>query len=308
MKQVLNKRKTEQRNPLSEGIDLRSIPEILEIINREDSKITDAISLELDRIGEAVRRVIDTLRIGGNVYFIGSGTSGRMGVLEAAEIPPTYGIPPKRFQAIIAGGREAVFRSIEAAEDSEEGGEKALKEAGIVKDDLIFGVSASGSTPFVIGAIKYAADNGNQTIGLSCNPDTPLSKQVTVPIEVITGPEVVAGSTRMKAGTAQKMVLNMITTTALIKMGLVYDGYMVGVQAWNEKLVERSIQIIRKLACVSEEEAKRLLEKGEWDVRAALILSLTELETCEAKSKLEKNYTIREILADSKQGKGLSGK
>jgi N-acetylmuramic acid 6-phosphate etherase len=304
----LNKKTTEQRNPLSEDIDLRSIPEILEIINREDSKITDAISLELDRIGEAVRRVIDTLRIGGNVYFIGSGTSGRMGVLEAAEIPPTYGLPPNRFQAILAGGREAVFRSIEAAEDSEEGGEKALKEAGIVKDDLIFGVSASGSTPFVIGAIKYAADNGNQTIGLSCNPDTPLSKQVTVPIEVITGPEVVAGSTRMKAGTAQKMVLNMITTTALIKMGLVYDGYMVGVQAWNEKLVERSIQIIRKLACVSEEEAKRLLEKSEWDVRAALILSLTELETCEAKNKLEKNYTIREILADSKQGKGLSGK
>jgi len=300
----LSERNTEQRNPISKDIDLRTIPEILEIINMEDSRITDAISKELDKIGEAVKLVIETLRMGGNVYFVGSGTSGRMGVLEAAEIPPTYGLPPERFQALIAGGRDAVFMSVESAEDHEEGGERSLRGAGIVEDDLIIGVSASGSTPFVIGAIKYAVKNGNKTIGLSCNPDTPLSKHVMVPIEVLTGPEVVAGSTRMKAGTAQKMVLNMITTTSMIKLGLVYDGYMIGVQAWNSKLVERSVEIIRKLAAVPEQRARETLEKSDWDVRVALISSLTELEAHEAKMKLEKNHTIREILDWEKQREG----
>jgi N-acetylmuramic acid 6-phosphate etherase len=251
-----------------------------------------------------VKLVIETLRMGGNVYFVGSGTSGRMGVLEAAEIPPTYGLRPERFQALIAGGRDAVFMSVESAEDYEEGGERSLWGAGIVEDDLIIGVSASGSTPFVIGAIKYAVKNGNKTIGLSCNPDTPLSKHVMVPIEVLTGPEVVAGSTRMKAGTAQKMVLNMITTTSMIKLGLVYDGYMIGVQAWNSKLVERSVEIIRKLAAVPEQRARETLEKSDWDVRIALISSLTELEAHEAKMKLEKNHTIREILDWEKQREG----
>ena len=300
----MSERNTEQRNPISKDIDLRTIPEILEIINMEDSRITDAISKELDKIGEAVKLVIETLRMGGNVYFVGSGTSGRMGVLEAAEIPPTYGLPPERFQALIAGGRDAVFMSVESAEDYEEGGERSLRGAGIVEDDLIIGVSASGSTPFVIGAIKYAVKNGNKTIGLSCNPDTPLSKHVMVPIEVLTGPEVVAGSTRMKAGTAQKMVLNMITTTSMIKLGLVYDGYMIGVQAWNSKLVERSVEIIRKLAAVPEQRARETLEKSDWDVRVALISSLTELEAHEAKMKLEKNHTIREILDWEKQREG----
>ena len=300
----MSERNTEQRNPISKDIDLRTIPEILEIINMEDSRITDAISKELDKIGEAVKLVIETLRMGGNVYFVGSGTSGRMGVLEAAEIPPTYGLPPERFQALIAGGRDAVFMSVESAEDYEEGGERSLRGVGIVEDDLIIGVSASGSTPFVIGAIKYAVKNGNKTIGLSCNPDTPLSKHVMVPIEVLTGPEVVAGSTRMKAGTAQKMVLNMITTTSMIKLGLVYDGYMIGVQAWNSKLVERSVEIIRKLAAVPEQRARETLEKSDWDVRIALISSLTELEAHEAKMKLEKNHTIREILDWEKQREG----
>jgi N-acetylmuramic acid 6-phosphate etherase len=288
---------TEKRNPSSIGIDEKTIPEILEIINKEESKITEAISRELESIEKAVKLVIRTVKLGGTVYFVGSGTSGRIGILEAAELPPTFGVSPDRFKALIAGGKQAVFKSIEAAEDSEKDGRKNIQAAGVGAKDLVIGVSASGSTPYVIGAIKQGTEIGASTIGLSCNPDTLLSRSVMVPIEVVTGPEVVAGSTRMKAGTAQKIVLNMITTTAMIKLGLVYDGYMVGVQAWNSKLISRSIGMIDEIADTGEDEARKLLEASNWDVRVALLSAITNIEPEEAIEELGKYGSIRGVLS-----------
>ena len=292
----MENRVTEKRNPASIGIDQKTVPEILEIINNEDSRITEAISRELEPIGKAVKLVIKTMKRGGTVYFVGSGTSGRIGVLEAAELPPTFGASPDRFQAIIAGGKRAVFKSVEAAEDSEIEGCKIIQAAEVGPEDLLIGITASGSTPFVIGAIMQGVEMGASTIGISCNPDALLSRYVMVPIEVVTGPEVVAGSTRMKAGSAQKMVLNMITTTAMIKLGLVYEGYMVGVQAWNNKLITRSIRIINEVTGIPEDEAEKLLEDSNWDVRVALLSAIIKLEPEEAKRELEKSGTIRGVL------------
>ncbi len=292
----MENRVTEKRNPASIGIDQKTVPEILEIINNEDSRITEAISRELEPIGKAVKLVIKTLKRGGTVYFVGSGTSGRIGVLEAAELPPTFGVSPDRFQAIIAGGKRAVFKSVEVAEDSEIEGCKIIQAAEVGPEDLLIGIAASGSTPFVIGAIMQGVEMGASTIGISCNPDALLSRYVMVPIEVVTGPEVVAGSTRMKAGTAQKMVLNMITTTAMIKLGLVYEGYMVGVQAWNNKLITRSIRIINEVTGTPEDKASKLLEDSNWDVRVALLSAIIKLDPEEAKKELEKYGTIRGVL------------
>jgi N-acetylmuramic acid 6-phosphate etherase len=292
----LENRVTEKRNPASIGIDQKTVPEILEIINNEDSRITEAISRELEPIEKAVKLIIKTLKRGGTVYFVGSGTSGRIGVLEAAELQPTFGVSPDRFQAIIAGGKRAVFKAIEVAEDSEIEGCKIIQAAEVGPEDLLIGITASGSTPFVIGAIMQGVEMGASTISISCNPDALLSRYVMVPIEVVTGPEVVAGSTRMKAGTAQKMVLNMITTTAMIKLGLVYEGYMVGVQAWNNKLITRSIRIINEVTGIPEDKARKLLEDSNWDVRVALLSAIIKLDPEEAKKKLEKSGTIRGVL------------
>lgn len=289
---------TEMRNPKSKGIDERSIIEILEIINNEDAKIANSIQAELPKIEQAVNQIIYALNNNGTIYLVGAGTSGRLCVLEAAEIPPTFGIPRERIQAFIAGGKRACFRSFETAEDDASKGALIIENYKIKESDIVLGVTASGTTPFVLGAIEKAKQYGAKTIGLSCNKKSLLSETADISIEIATGPEVVAGSTRMKAGTAQKMVLNMITTTAMIKLGLVYDGYMVGVQATNDKLRERSKRIITDITQVSMEEAEKALKISDWDVRIALILILTNFNKQEAHVKL-KNHTLREILTDT---------
>jgi N-acetylmuramic acid 6-phosphate etherase len=289
-------RVSERVNPRSRGIDAKTIVEVLEIINGEDSRVAGAVASQLAELKRAVEYTVSTLRGGGRVFLVGAGTSGRLCVLEAAEIPPTYGLPSENFQAVIAGGYEAVFRSVEAAEDEAEDAEQDLTRLGLGEADLVVGVSASGFTPYVLGAVEYARSLGAQTVGVTNNEDTPLSGLVDVAIEAVVGPEVVAGSTRMKAGTAQKMVLNMMTTASMVKLGLVHDGYMVGVQASNRKLVDRSIGMITEITGVDRAEAENWLNAAEGDVRVAILLAMTDMTPDEARASLEGWVSLREIL------------
>jgi N-acetylmuramic acid 6-phosphate etherase len=289
-------RVSERVNPRSRGIDAKTTAEVLEIINGEDSRVAGAVASRLAEAERAVELTVSTLRGGGRVFLVGAGTSGRLCVIEAAEIPPTYGLSAENFQAVIAGSREAVFRSVETAEDETEEAEEDLARLDLGKADLVVGVSASGSTPYVLGAVEYAGSLGAKTVGVTNNEDTPLSGLVDVAIEVVVGPEVVAGSTRMKAGTAQKMVLNMITTASMVRLGLVHDGYMVGVQASNRKLVDRSIGMITEISEVDRAEAESLLNSAGGDVRVAILLAMTGLTPDEARASLEGWVSLREIL------------
>jgi len=289
-------RVSERVNPRSQGIDAKTTAKVLEMINSEDSRVAGSVASRLAEAERAVELMVSTLRDGGRVFLVGAGTSGRLCVLEAAEIPPTYGLPSEKIQAVIAGGDEAVFKSVEAAEDKVDDAEEDLARLGLGGADLVVGVSASGSTPYVLGAVKYAGSLGARTVGVANNMDTPLSRLVDVAIEVVVGPEVVAGSTRMKAGTAQKMVLNMISTAAMVRLGLVHDGYMVGVQASNRKLVDRSIGMITEITGVDRAEAESLLDAAGGDVRVAILLATTDMTPDEAKASLEGWVSLREIL------------
>ena len=289
-------RVSERLNPRSRDIDAKTIAEVLEIINGEDSRVAGAVASQLAEVERAVELTVSTLRGSGRVFLVGAGTSGRLCVLEAAEIPPTYGLPSENFQAVIAGGHEAVFRSVEAAEDEAEDAEEDLTRLDLGKADLVVGVSASGFTPYVLGAVEYARSLGAHTVGVTNNEDTPLSGLVDVAIEAVVGPEVVAGSTRMKAGTSQKMVLNMMTTAAMVKLGLVHDGYMVGVQASNRKLVDRSIGMLTEITGVDKTEAENHLIAAEGDVRVAILLASTDMTPDEARLSLDGWVPLREIL------------
>lgn len=289
-------RVTEGVNPRSLGIDAKTTAEVLRIINCEDGGVAEAVAGQLADAERAVELVASTLRGGGRVFLVGAGTSGRLCVLEAAEIPPTYGLQAERFQAVIAGGRDAVFRSVEAAEDDAEAAGVELARLGLDEDDMVVGVSASGFTPYVLGAVRYAGSVGAPTVGVTNNVDTPLSGLVDVAIEAVVGPEVVAGSTRMKAGTAQKMVLNMLSTAAMVRLGLVHDGYMVGVQPSSRKLVDRSVAMLTEMTAVEEAEARGLLEAAGGDVRVAALLSLTEMTPDEARASLAGWVSLRDVL------------
>ncbi len=291
---------TESLNTASKGIDEKTVEEILLIINEEDGKIPDIIKGAIPRIGSAVEQVMETLRKGGNVFLIGSGTSGRLAISEAAEIPPTFSLLPDRFQGILAGGGDAFNSAVEGAEDSPEAGSRSLLEKGMGIKDLVIGISASGRTPFVLGGIKTAHDKGVKTIGITCNHETPLGSKVGLEIVIDVGPEVVAGSTRMKAGTAQKMVLNMITTTALIKLGRVYDGLMVGLKPTNKKLIDRAIRIMVQISGIEPEPACDLLTQCDGDIRLALLMVLTETPLPLAKEILRNNqWNLREAIREA---------
>ena len=228
---------------------------------------------------------------------MGAGTSGRLCVLEASEIPPTFGLPSERIRGVIAGGDKAIRFSVEAAEDDRLKVGEELLGLGLCQDDMVIGVTASGSTPFVLGAVEKAREIGAKTVGVSCNHDTLLSEIVDVGIGVVVGAEIVAGSTRMRAGTAQKMVLNMITTTAMMKLGLVYDGYMVGVQASNSKLKERSKRMVSAITGASTKTTSKALEASSWDIRVAIVHILTGLSVEDAKRRLGEQG-IREIIGE----------
>jgi N-acetylmuramic acid 6-phosphate etherase len=293
---MLMSKTTEGLNPASKGIDARPLGEVLRLINGEDRRVAEAVTAQLPAIEFAAERMVEALRGGGRVFLVGAGTSGRLCVLEAAEVPPTFGVPAGLIQGVIAGAVPALYGSVEAAEDDADAARGELKARGLGPLDLVVGVAASGSTPFTLAAVRYAAEMGAATVGLSCNRGSPLSGLVDVPVEVVVGPEVVAGSTRMKAGTAQKMVLNMLTTASMIRLGRVHDGYMVGVRASNAKLVDRARRTLSAVTGIPLEEAARALESAGGDLRAAILMTLAGVGADEASEALSGWASVRDAL------------
>ncbi|GGH76336.1 N-acetylmuramic acid 6-phosphate etherase [Pullulanibacillus pueri] len=263
---------TESLNPNTTYIDQMTTIEILTCINNEDRKIADAIQQVLPNIEAAVEIIYESLKSGGRVFLVGAGTSGRLGVLEAAECPPTFGISDQLIQAVIAGGEQAIFKAVESAEDDEFRGQKDLEKRGLTHKDAVIGIAASGRTPYVIGAVKCAKQQGAKTIALTCNKESVLGQLTDRKIEVVPGPEVISGSTRMKAGTAQKIVLNMITTSVMIKLGKVYQNLMVDLKVSNQKLKERAINIIKMVTNADEKEINDALANAHYNVKTAIVM------------------------------------
>lgn len=288
--QQLQRLTTEQRNPRSMGIDTAPLEDVLRIINDEDARVAPAVRRELPYIAEAVEVVVDAFRRGGRLLYVGAGTSGRLGVLDAAECPPTFGTPPEMVQALIAGGPEAVFVAQEGAEDREQSGAADLDALGARPPDVVCGIAASRRTPYVVGAVKHARALGCRTLYVTCNPRAQfdLHEHVDVAVCVDVGPEVIMGSTRMKSGTAQKLVLNMLSTAAMVRLGKVYENMMVDLQITNEKLRERSRRIVMTATGVGYEEAARVLAEAGGHVKTALVMILADVSAEQARSRLER--------------------
>lgn len=290
---------TEQRNPNTSEIDCKSTSEIVDIINTEDSNITNAVHKERQNISKAVDLIVASFKQGGRLFYVGAGTSGRLGVLDASECPPTFGTDPDLVRGIIAGGTEALTRSIEGAEDRHEDGEQAVKDNGITAKDTVVGIATGGTTPFVHGALVQAKRIGATTIFLCCNPDTDPAEEVDVIIRPITGPEVITGSTRMKAGTATKLVLNTLTTSSMIKTGKVYENLMVDLQVKNEKLKDRAERIIMTITELDRDTACKLLTKAKGNVKIAIVMHKMQIDYEDAKKKLDKcEGFVRKVLSD----------
>lgn len=278
---------TEKINPRTSHLDQCSTDEIIRLILAEDDTITGAVKKERRHIAEAVEIIVERLKRGGRLIFIGAGTSGRLGVMEAAECPPTFGTDPSLIRAVIAGGRKAVWRSVEGAEDSAKDARRELKKLGLGEKDVLVGIAASATTPFVESALAYARKKGSGKILVTCNPvDTGIPDVV---VSVLVGPEAVVGSTRMKAGTATKMVLNMLTTAAMVKLGKTYGNLMVDVLPRSAKLRDRAVRIVTEIAGVDEREAARLLKKSGWDVKASVVMAKKGIGYKKAKDILLKN-------------------
>jgi N-acetylmuramic acid 6-phosphate etherase len=297
---VKDPRVTEQRNPRTVGIDLASPLEIVDLINAEDRTVADAVASQRDRIADAIEATEITFRRGGRLFYAGAGTSGRLGVLDAAECPPTYGTDPDMVQGMIAGGQAAMFRAQEGAEDHPENGVRDVDAHGITADDFLIGIAASGTTPYVRGALTRAKEIGARTAIVACSPppsDTLV--QADIPIVAITGPEVVTGSTRMKAGTATKLILNMITTGAMIRLGKTYGNLMVDLRATNLKLKDRSERIVMEVCGVDRPEARRLLEAGDKRVKLAIVMCKLGVDRTGAEDALERaGGVIRRVVRE----------
>jgi len=278
---------TEETNPKTKDIDLRSTIEIVQLINEEDKTVAEAVSLVLDKVAAAVDLIVERVRSGGRLIYIGTGTSGRLGVLDASECRPTFGVSSELVQGVIAGGYDALHRSVEAAEDDPQQGARDLQSFGLSSRDAVVGISASGNTPYTTGALEFAKDAGALTVALSCNPDSRMPAVADVSISPVVGPEVIGGSSRMKAGTAQKMVLNMISTATMIKLGFVYSNLMSNLRATNEKLRSRACAIISEEAGIDRAEASRIFEASRGDLRVALVIARTGVSSDEAQRVLE---------------------
>jgi len=287
---------TEQRNPLTVDIDTRSIPEILKIINDEDKRVAAAVEGEIAYIAKAVELVIASFKKDGRLIYVGAGTSGRLGVLDAVECPPTFGTNPQMVRGLIAGGQKAMFRAQEGAEDHEEGGAKDINEIAVTDKDIVCGIAASMQTPYVIGAVIQAKKKGAATIYVTTNPRkklsmpefTHLAKAIDVAICPEVGPEVIMGSTRMKSGTAQKLVLNMITTAAMIRLGKVYENMMIDLQLTNQKLTERAKRIIMTITDIEYGGAAEYLQKADGQVKTAIVMIKAKISKDEALERLQK--------------------
>jgi N-acetylmuramic acid 6-phosphate etherase len=282
----LNILATEQRNPASADIDQMSPLEIVRLMNAEDAKVAQAIELVLPDIAKAIEQITERMRQGGRLIYTGAGTSGRLGVLDASECPPTFGVSPDLVVGRIAGGLSALTTAIEGAEDDPAAGQSDLAALNITANDTVVGIAASGRTPYVLGAIAYAKSQHILTTGIACNPDTPLEHAVDIMIAPIVGPEIIAGSTRLKAGTAQKMVLNMLSTGVMIRLGKTYGNLMVDVQATNNKLRQRAIKMVQQIAGVQKEQAAALLQQAEGETKTAIIVGRTRVTPAEARRQI----------------------
>ena len=284
---------TEQRNPNSTDIDLKSISEIVQIFHQEDQKAIDAVVAETESITKAIEMIVKTFQNGGRLFYIGAGTSGRLGVLDASECPPTFSTDPELVQGIIAGGDTALRNAVEGEEDKPERGADTIREYELTEKDLLVGIATSGRTPYVIGALNHAHEIGVKTIFLSCVPPAEeLKEYVNLFITPIVGPEIITGSTRLKAGTATKLVLNMLTTVSMVKIGKVYNNLMVDVSATNTKLVERSIRIVQTVTGVDTTIAQETLNKADGNAKIAIVMLTNGINKHDAIRLLDENKEL----------------
>ena len=298
---MIDPRATERRNPRTASIDLATPGEIVDVINAEDRLVPDAVATQREQIAAAITVAEASFRQGGRLFYVGAGTSGRLGVLDASECPPTFGTDPEMVQGIIAGGLPALTRSQEGAEDIVDNGAKAMDEHSVNAHDFVVGIAASGTTPYVHSAIRRARELGAKTAIVACSPPPrDLLEQVDVAIVPIVGPEVVTGSTRMKAGTATKLILNMITTGAMIRLGKTYGNLMVDLKATNNKLTDRSERIVVEVCGVSREEARKLLDVSGRSVKTAIVMQKLGLSRADAEAALGKaGGVIRRAIPDA---------
>ena len=293
---------TEAVNTRTRDIDRMSVDAIIAAMGREDAAVVAAVQRERPRIARGVTMISTALKAGRHVFLVGAGTSGRLGVIEAAELPPTFGTPPTLVQAVIAGGEEAVFRAREGAEDNFEQGVKDLIDRGVAKGDVVIGISASGITEFVRGALSAARERGASRIFVTCWPRTGLRAVVDLIIAPAVGPEVIAGSTRLKAGTATKMVLNMLTTASMVRVGKTYGNLMVDVRTGSEKLKDRAKRMVTLVTGVSDDEAAALLLQADWNVKAAIVMAEKHVGFADAMARLERaGGLVRRALAERRK-------
>ena len=286
----LRKIATEQRNPRTTHIDELSTLEMVKLINSEDHKVAEAVEAVCPQIAKAVDAIAERLRQGGRLIYVGCGTSGRLGILDAVECPPTYSTEPEMVQGLIAGGMPAIYKAVEGAEDDRELGAEDLKGIRFSEKDVLVGIAASGRTPYVLGAMEYAHSLGAAVISVTCCPGSEVDTRADIGISPMPGPEVITGSTRLKSGTAQKMVLNMLSTATMIKLGKVYGNLMVDVRASNEKLVERCVRIVRTATGADSVAARNALEQCGYSAKTAILMILCKIDAPTAEARLEKTH------------------
>jgi len=284
--QPKERRRSEQRNGSSKNLDRMSALEIVRLMNREDRKVAVAVGRELPAVARAVDAIVDAIRNGGRLIYAGAGSSGRMAVLDAAECPPTFGTSPKLVQALIAGGRPAVTGAVEGAEDSLANAERDLRETKLTRRDVVVGITASGTTPYVLAALKFARRLGAKTVAITVNPHTPVARLAKILIATEVGPEVLTGSTRLKAGTSQKMVLNMLSTATMARLGHVYENLMIDVKPSNQKVSDRILRILAEASGKSLSASEHALRQSGHNLRLALVMLKLDVEAQEAKIKL----------------------
>ncbi len=285
---------TEQENPRTSEIDRLPTLEAIRLINGEDKLVAEAIEKVLPEVARSIDEIVERLKNGGRLFYVGSGTSGRLGVLDASEIPPTFGVSYDLIQGVIAGGYDALYKATESSEDNREAGAEDLKKRRLTEKDAVVGIAASGRTPYTIGAVEYAKTLGCFTACITCVPDSLLTKAVEIPIVAIVGAEVIAGSSRMKAGTAQKMILNMISTAAMIRLGYVKGNRMTNVKSSNLKLKERSLRILMSETGLDESDAQNLMKQAGEDLRTAIVMQKAQVSREQAENVLATNDFVIE--------------
>jgi N-acetylmuramic acid 6-phosphate etherase len=292
---------TEQENPNTAAIDEVSTIEAVRLINNEDKLVAQAVEKVLPQVAEATDRIVERLENGGRLFYIGTGTSGRLGVLDASEIPPTYGVSYDLVQGVIAGGYDALYKATESSEDNSEAAITDLESRGLTSPDAVVGIAASGRTPYTIGAVEYARSIGCFTAAIVCNPDSAITKAVDVAIVPVVGPEAITGSTRMKAGTAQKLILNMISTVAMIRLGYVRGNRMTNMKTSNEKLRDRGLRILVAETGLDEIDASKILKEADYDLRVALVMNRADVGRDEAEVALERSaFVVDDAVEDLK--------